>query len=131
MERQELLVDLQCEELRDKQRIRDRAELEQKIRSNLLARMQLDEQMYDIELRKLQQQDDDKQYRLEQLRILADNDQLELLSNEKKRLKKLEHHRSVRQMLEEREAKRNLEIFDMMKEHENCIEQERRRFVFF
>lgn len=108
----------------------DRKKLEDGIRQRLKTRLELEEQLKDIGMRKLQRKEEDERFRIEQLKLLAEQDRLEILTKEKQRVKKLEHQRLVREMLTAREDARNAEIFDLVKEHNASMALEKRRFVF-
>lgn len=128
-EHDELMIDLKCKEIQDKQDILDRIELENKIRRRIMTKMHLENQRRDNQLRLLRQQDDDKHFRDEQLRLLAERDRLELLSNERQRVKRIEHQRAVRQLMADRDAQRYNEVFQIIQEHQNYLAQEKRRCV--
>lgn len=124
-----MLIDLKCKEVHEKELVLDRKKLEDKIRQRLKTRLELEEQLKDIEMRRLERKEEEEQFRTEQLKLLADEDRLEMLTKEKQRIKKQEHHRIVREMLTAREHARNAEIFDVVKEHNELIALEKRRFV--
>lgn len=127
MEREALLIDLKCKEVHEKQLLRDRKELEARIRQQMKAKSELENQLTEIEMRRLQSKQDDEQFRLEQLRLLAEKDQLEILTKEKQRIKKQEHHRRVREILTAREDARHAEVFDLMREQSELMALEKRR----
>lgn len=95
----------------------------------LKTRLELEEQRKENYMRRLQQRDDDEKFRMEQLRLLADSDKLEQLSNEKKRQKQLEHYKMVRQLIEERKARRDAELLKIIQENEEEIQIEKRRYL--
>lgn len=127
MEREALLIDLKCKEVHEKQLLRDRKELEARIRQQMKAKSELENQLTEIEMRRLQSKQDDEQFRLEQLRLMAEKDQLEILTKEKQRIKKQEHHRRVREILTAREDARHAEVFDLMREQSELMALEKRR----
>lgn len=122
-----MLIDLKCKEVHEKQLLRDRKELEARIRQQMKAKSELENQLTEIEMRRLQSKQDDEQFRLEQLRLLAEKDQLEILTKEKQRIKKQEHHRRVREILTAREDARHAEVFDLMREQSELMALEKRR----
>lgn len=113
--------------MHEKQLLRDRKELEARIRQQMKAKSELENQLTEIEMRRLQSKQDDEQFRLEQLRLLAEKDQLEILTKEKQRIKKQEHHRRVREILTAREDARHAEVFDLMREQSELMALEKRR----
>lgn len=129
LEREELLIELKCKELHEKQLVLDRKQLEDRIRQRLKTKLELEHQLKDIEIKRLQQKEKEDQFRIEQLKMLAEQDRLEMLTKEKQRIKKQEHHRLVREMLTAREDARNVEIFELLQEHSELMALERRRFL--
>lgn len=129
MDREQLLIELKCKELHEKQLIMDRKRLEDRIRQRLKAKMELQTQLKEIEMRRLQRQQEEDQFRTKQLEMLAEQDRLELLTKERKRVKKQEHYKLVREMLTAREAARNAEIFDLIQQHNDLLALEKRRWV--
>lgn len=129
MEREELLIELKCKELHEKQLILDRKQLEDRIRQRLKTKFELDHQLKDIEMKRLQKKEEEEQFRVEQLKLLAEQDRIEMLTKERQRVKKQEHHRLVRQMLTAREEARNAEIFELVQEHNEFMAIEKRRLV--
>lgn len=123
------MIDLKCKEIQDRQDVLDRVELENRIRRRIVTKMYLETQKHDNQLRKLQQDDDDRLFREEQMRLLAERDRLNLLSNERQRLKRIEHQRAVRQLIADREAQRHSEVFKIVQEHQDYLARERRRFA--
>lgn len=107
----------------------DRKQLEDRIRQRMKTKMELEIQLKEIEMRRLQRQQDEERFRTKQLEMLAEQDRLELLTKERQRLKKQEHFKLVREMLTAREATRNAEIFDLVQEHSDLMALEKRRFV--
>lgn len=129
MEREALLIDLKCKEVHEKQLMRDRKELEAKIRQELKAKLELENQLAEIEMRRLQSKQEDERFRLEQLQLLAERDRIDTLTKEKQRIKKQEHYRRVREILTAREDARHAEVFDLVREQNELMALEKRRFV--
>lgn len=125
-----MLIDLKCKEVHEKQLLRDRKELEARIRQQMKAKSELENQLAEIEMRRLQSKQEDEKFRLEQLRLLAEQDRLETLTKEKQRIKKQEHYRRVREILTAREDARHAEIFDIVREQNELMALEKRRFVY-
>lgn len=129
MEREALLIDLKCKEVHEKQLLLDRKELESRIRQSLKAKLELENQLADIEMRRLQRKEEDERFRVEQLQLLAEQDHLEMLTKEKQRIKKQEHYQRVREILTAREDARHAEVFDLVREQNELMALEKRRFV--
>lgn len=131
MEHEELLIELKAHELEEKQITIDRKRLEDEIRRRLNAKLGLDEQIRDMELRRAQHAAEEDDFRLEQQRLIAEQDRLELLTREAQRSKKLENQRLLRELLEKREESRKAQIAQLIQEHNDLIELEKRRYEFF
>lgn len=122
-----MLIDLKCKEVHEKQLLLDRKQLEERIRQQVKTKMELEDQLKEIEIRRLNRKDDEEQFRLDQLRLLAEKDRLDVLTKEKQRIKKQEHYRVVREMLDAREEARNAEMFDHVRQHNELMALEKRR----
>lgn len=118
---------MKFEEIQDQEDRRAREALEHRIRVHMQTRLELDKQKQEIAMRKLQEDDDLKQYRIDEMRRLAEQDKLEILTNEKKRQKLAEHNRRVRELIEERKRKRDAEYLALKQAHEADSSSEKRR----
>lgn len=127
MEREELLIELKCKEVHEKQLVLDRKQLEDRIRQQLKAKLELENQLKEIEMRQLQRKQNEDRFREEQLKRLAEEDRLEMLTKERQRVKKQEHYRLVREMLTAREDARNAQIFDLIQDQNELMALEKRR----
>lgn len=130
MEHEELLIELKAHELEEKQTTLDRKRLEDEIRRRLDAKLGLEEQIRDVELRRALRAAEEEEFHLEQQRLVAEQDRLELLTREAQRSKKLENQRALRDLLERREASRKAQIAQLIQEHNDLIELEKRRYFF-
>lgn len=118
---------MKSKELDEQQNALDRQKLEENIRQRLHAKLALEEQLRDIEMRRMQRKADEDKFRLDQLQLLAEQDRIELLTREKQWIKKQEHQKRVRQLLAERETARNAQIIELIQEHNELIALEKRR----
>lgn len=105
---------LKVEEMQEQMEIHDRTEMERKFRLRLATRLQQDEQRQQNILLRLQNQQDDRQYRIDQLERLAEIDKIEQLTAEKRRQKIAEHHKCVREEIERRKKRRDQEIVELV-----------------
>lgn len=121
-------MELKAHELEEKQTTLDRKRLEDEIRRRLDAKLGLEEQIRDVELRRALRAAEEEAFRLEQQRLVAEQDRLELLTREAQRSKKLENQRALRDLLERREASRKAQIAQLIQEHNDLIELEKRRY---
>lgn len=117
--------------MHEKQLLRDRKELEDRIRQRLKTKFELENQLADIEMRQFQRKHEDEKFRIEQLRLLAEQDRLDMLTKEKQRIKKQEHHRRVREILTAREDARHAEVFELVREQNELMALEKRRQEIF
>lgn len=99
-----------------------RIDLERKVRQRLEAAIQLHEQRAERERRVRQEQKNDRDFRRRQMDELAERDKIEQLSNERRRLKIVEHNRIVQQLLL---TKRNENAEALMRKLDEKREQER------
>ncbi|XP_031620262.1 meiosis-specific nuclear structural protein 1 [Contarinia nasturtii] len=131
LEREEVLIELKCKEVHEKQLVLDRKQLEDRIRQQMKAKLELENQLKEIEMRRLHRKQNEDRFREDQLKRLAEQDRLELLTKERQRVKKQEHYRIVREMLTAREDARNAEIFDLIQEQNELFQNEKRRQEIF
>lgn len=124
-----MLIELKCKEVHEKQLLLDRKQLEDQIRKRLNAKLELETQLKEIEMRRLQRKQEEDRFRDEQLTLLAEQDRLELLTKERQRIKKQEHYRRVREMVTAREEARSAQIFNLIQEHNELLALEKRRYV--
>ncbi|KAL9695965.1 hypothetical protein quinque_015250 [Culex quinquefasciatus] len=82
--------------------------------------------LVEIECRRKQQEDEDRRFKEEQLKLWAERDRLDQLSNEKRRLKLMEHRRAIQELLEERRQRRADEVKELM-QMQSLFEQEEKR----
>lgn len=127
LERQELLIEINSKEIQEKQIIRDRQQLVEKIRQRIRTKFELEKQIEDLEMRRMQRKDEEEKFRLDQLNLLAEQDRLEMLTKERQRVKRHEHHRIVRELLADRERARSAEVVELIQEQNEIIAMEKRR----
>lgn len=113
--REELLVELNIKEMAQREEKRLRMKFEDQLRRRVQVRMELEKQREFQWMRQQQEKEEDRMFKEEQLRLMAEKDRLELLSNEMKRRKQVEHRKSVEELLELRRMQR---IQDMTRDKE-------------
>lgn len=101
--------------------------MERRIRLRLKTRLEIEQQRRENELRKLAKKDEDERFRNEQLQFLAERDRLEILTNEKKRQKQVEHFKLVRELMEQRKSDRDAKLLELIEENEQEIRLEEKR----
>lgn len=127
LERQELLIEIKSKEIQEKQVILDRQQLAEKIRQRIRTKFELEKQIQDLEMRRMQRKDEEEKCRLGQLNLLAEQDRLEMLTKERQRVKRHEHQRIVRELLADRERARSAEVVELIQEQNEIIAMEKRR----
>lgn len=124
--REELMVELNIKELAEREEKRLRKQLEEQLRKRVQVRVELEKQREFIWIRQQQNKEEDRLFKEEQMRILAENDRLELLSNEMRRRKQAEHRKAVEELLELR-RKRKIEKLDQAKsQHDEELKEAKR-----
>lgn len=83
-----------------------RAHMEYRLRLAVESRLALEQQLDEQRQRKEQEEMDEKVFYENQLQLLAEQDKLEQLSNERRRRKIAEHRRAVQEMLSDRKQQR-------------------------
>lgn len=127
LEREDLMIEIKSNELQEKQIILDRQQLAEKIRQRMRTKLELEKQVQDLERRRMQRKDEEEQFKLSQLKLLAEQDRLEMLTKERQRVKRHEHHRIVKELLADRERARGAEVVELIQEQNEIIAMEKRR----
>lgn len=116
--REELMVELNMKESAEREEQRLRKRLEEQLRKRVQVRLELEKQREFIWTRQQQEKEEERMFKEEQLRLMAEADRLELLSNEMRRRKQVEHRKAVEQLMQQRRQQRIQEI-DSEKERHN------------
>lgn len=103
-----------------------REQMEYRFRVRVETRLALEEQLMDQQRRKELDAHEDKIFREKQLEMLAERDKIDQLSDEKRRKKMAEHRRAIHEMLEERKAKRAVDLAEEL-ELRNLEQAEEKR----
>lgn len=107
---------------------RFRQELEEKIRNRIEARLALDMQCANNQLKKDYEAAEERAFMEDQIKIFAERDKLDQLSNEKRRRKQLEHKQAIRELMETRRIERAQKMVEMIKETEAGMAEDQRRY---
>lgn len=124
--REDLMVELNMKELAERETKRLRKDLEEKLRKRVQNRLELEKQREFIWIRQQQEKEEDRMFKEEQLRIMAEDDRLELLSNEMKRRKQMEHRKAVEELLEARRKQRIRAVTEAKTRHDEEIREAKR-----
>ncbi|XP_065364977.1 meiosis-specific nuclear structural protein 1-like [Calliphora vicina] len=126
--RESLLLSLLVEERKAKEDQRYRETLIKKVREREKLRIEMENYRQEIQIQKERQfKEEEEKFREEHLRYLAERDKLDLLSDEKRRRKKLEHSKALREMIEIRRCHRANAIRNRIVDFEKLISGERER----
>lgn len=109
--------------------MKERLNLERLFRRRIEMRIQLEQQKEENLDRLAQEKNDDLQFRAEQLRLLSERDKIDQMTAEKRRRIMMEHHRAVREIMEQRIIAREMEKAKLAKEHRYDLEQQEELYV--
>ncbi|CAL8364729.1 meiosis-specific nuclear structural protein 1 [Gadus morhua] len=133
--REELCLEEQAEAVRRK----DIEEMERKIRQRLVYQQTCQQQMLFKELRRREEQEEEEAFRRTMMAKFAEDDRLEQMNAQRRRMKQLEHRRAVQELIAERrqqhEADKELEAQEQAEEREReavrrqIIEEERQKLL--
>lgn len=127
LEREDLLQDLYAFEMSEKEDIKIQEEMERQFRKRIETRLALERQLMDQWRIKQQQIQTDKEFQEEQMKLMAERDRIDQMSNEKRRRRILEHRRETFEMLEERKTRRAQNMAESIKAHESAEKLEQRK----
>ncbi|KAM3877008.1 zinc finger protein 280C-like [Diretmus argenteus] len=133
--REDLCLEEQAEAIRQ----REIEEMEKKIRQRLMLQQTCEEQMAFKNMRKQAEKEEEEAFRRMTMAKFAEDDRIEQMNAQKRRMKQLEHKRAVEKLIEDRrrqhEADMELEAKERAVEQERealrrrIIEEERRRLL--
>jgi len=130
-EREQILLDLVLEEQEEAEQAKERAEQERQLRQRIELQQTHRDQMEFKQMRMQAEAEEEDAFRRQMLAKFAEDDRLEQMNAQKRRMKQLEHKRAVEALLEDRrkqfEADRQLEI-DSRREEER-LQQVRRQII--
>lgn len=101
---------MKIEEVRELDEQKLRHEMEIELRRRIETRLVLDQQRQDNQVRLMHEQEEDRLFFLETMKVLAEKDKLDQLSNERRRQKMMEHRREIQELLEQRQNNRVEEV---------------------
>lgn len=127
--REELLLALKIEELNEEAEMKERLNLERVFRRRIEIRLQLEQQKQDNLDRLAQEKNDDVQFRSEKLKLLSERDRIDQMTAEKRRRIMMEHHRAVREIMDQRKIAREEDKVKLADEHRYDLEQKEELYV--
>lgn len=101
--------------------------MEIELRRRIETRLMLDQQRQDNQVRLMHEQEEDRLFFLETMKVLAEKDKLDQLSNERRRQKMMEHRREIQELLEQRKNSRVEEVAGKLRVREMEEREEQRR----
>lgn len=124
-----MLLALKIEELNEDADMKERLNLERVFRRRIEMRIQLEQQKQDNLERLAQEKNDDAHFRSEQLKLLCERDRLDQMTAEKRRRIMMEHHRAVREIMDQRKIARDKDKVKLAAEHRYDLEQQEELYV--
>lgn len=101
--------------------------MEVELRRRIETRLMLDQQRQDNQVRFMHEQEEDRLFFLETMKVLAEKDKLDQLSNERRRQKMMEHRKEIQELLEQRKNNRVEEVAGKLRAREMDEREEQRR----
>lgn len=139
VEMERVRLELHLEEQEEKEREKEKMAVERRIRQKVELQSQHAQQMHFKALRVQAEQDEEEQFRQQMLAKYAEDDRIEQMNAQKRRMKQAEHKRSVEGLLEQRRAQyaeeREREVAERLEDkrmedfRKNIVEEERRRLL--
>lgn len=123
------MLALKIEELNEEAEMKERLNLERVFRRRIEMRIQLEQQKQDNLDRLAREKNDDVQFRSEQLRLLSERDRIDQMTAEKRRRIMMEHHRAVREIMDQRKIALEQDKVKMAEEHRYDLEQQEELYV--
>ncbi|KAK3907432.1 Meiosis-specific nuclear structural protein 1 [Frankliniella fusca] len=127
MEKRQVFQELAEEELREAQEARIRQELQVAVQKRIDLRLAMAHQQKERVLQLQREAQREQQMRQEMMEQRAILDRLDQLTAERRRIKVQEHRQAVERLLKERRVRRNLELEQIMRDHEAQVEEEKAR----
>lgn len=105
-ETERMLEEVCLEEKEEAQRLKEVEEMERKLRLRMILQQACQDQIADKEARRRQEEEEEQAFRQKMLDKFAEDDRIEQMNTNKRRMRALEHGREVQKMLEERRQQR-------------------------
>lgn len=118
---------MKIEEVRELDEQKLRHEMEIELRRRIETRLMLDQQRQDNQVRFMHEQEEDRLFFLETMKVLAEKDKLDQLSNERRRQKMMDHRREIQELLEQRKNNRVEEVAGKLRVRAMEEREEQRR----
>ncbi|XP_050306031.1 meiosis-specific nuclear structural protein 1-like [Anthonomus grandis grandis] len=130
-ERDEILQELMLEEQKEAADQRFREDVEKQVRLKLEIRKSLDAQLREKEEKIKQEAAEDAKYKEQLLNKLAEDEKIEQMSAQKRRMKMLQLRRDVEQMMTDRRQKRaeEMQLMIRLQEQEEKEMEDRRKII--
>uniref|UniRef100_A0A182YH26 Meiosis-specific nuclear structural protein 1 n=1 Tax=Anopheles stephensi TaxID=30069 RepID=A0A182YH26_ANOST len=125
--REEMLQELYIAERNEKEEMKRQIELEEQIRKRVAIRLDLERQLVENSCQRELQAEEEKRFQEDQIKLWAERDRIDMMSNEKRRRKMMEYRRQVQELLEDRRKRRTEEVKTLMEQEERQKQEEHRR----
>lgn len=138
-EMERVRIELSLEEQEERERMKERDNMEKRIRQRLELQETHAQQMHFKNLRRQAELDEEDEFRRQMLAKFAEDDRIEQMNANKRRMKQLEHKRAVEKLIEDRKsqfaADRERELDERREEERmeafrrQIIEEERQKLL--
>lgn len=138
-EMERIRMELYLEEQEEKERQKERDDMERRIRQRLELQSTHAQQMHFKNLRRKAEEDEEEEFRQQMMAKFAEDDRIEQMNANKRRMKQLEHKRAVEKLIEDRKsqfaADRERELEERREEErmeafrKQIIEEERQKLL--
>ncbi|XP_069102255.1 meiosis-specific nuclear structural protein 1-like [Argopecten irradians] len=138
-EMERVRMELYLEEQEEKERMKEKSDIEARIRQKIELQQTHAQQMHFKNLRKAAQEEEEEEFRQQMLAKFAEDDRIEQMNAAKRRMKQQEHKRAVEQLIEDRRAQfaadRERELMERREEEKmeafkrQIIEEERQKLL--
>ncbi|XP_050075187.1 meiosis-specific nuclear structural protein 1-like [Anopheles maculipalpis] len=125
--REEMLQELYIAERNEKEETKRQLELEEQIRKRVAIRLDLERQLVENSCQRELLAEEEKRFREDQIKLWAERDRIDMMSNEKRHRKMMEYRRHVQELLEDRRKRRMEEVKTLLEQEERQKQEDRRR----
>jgi hypothetical protein len=99
------------------------------LRARIEVRLALEQQRRDQGFSKHREEEENRKFYEEQLKLLAEKDKLYQLSDEKRRKKMIQHRKDIEALIKVRQEKRATNVMGAVSSNEQELKEEQRRLV--
>uniref|UniRef100_A0AAG5DCT7 Meiosis-specific nuclear structural protein 1 n=2 Tax=Anopheles atroparvus TaxID=41427 RepID=A0AAG5DCT7_ANOAO len=127
--REEMIQELYIAELEEKDKMKQITDLEETVRKRIEIRLALESQLVGKRCQKELEAEEEKRFQADQIKTWAENDRIDIMTNEKRRRKMIEYRQNVQVLLEERRKQRIEDMKNAIQQDDRQKEEEKRRHL--